>query len=83
MPCHEEQFDVVLVARQRLIEQLKDLCKSFQVPSALKIQDPRQSVVYPDQIFAPACASARRAGGVDSSFQSRLNSPGRCFSEPL
>jgi hypothetical protein len=47
---HEEQFDVVLVARQRLIEQLKELCKSFQVPSALKIQDPRQSGVYPDQI---------------------------------
>jgi hypothetical protein len=39
-PCHEEQFDVVLVARQRLIEQLKDLCKPFQVPSALKTQDP-------------------------------------------
>jgi hypothetical protein len=47
MPSHEEQFDVVLLARQRLIEQLKDLCKSFQVPSALKIQDPLQSVVYP------------------------------------
>jgi hypothetical protein len=48
MPCHEEQFDVVILARQRLIEQLKDLCKSFQVLSALNIQDPRQSVVYPD-----------------------------------
>jgi hypothetical protein len=48
MPCYEEQFEFVLLARQRLIEQLKDLCKSFQVPSALKIQDPRQSVVYPD-----------------------------------
>jgi hypothetical protein len=48
MPCHEEQFDIVLLARQRLIEQLKDLCKSFQVTSALKIQAPRQSVVYPD-----------------------------------
>jgi hypothetical protein len=50
MPCHEEQFDVVLVARQRLIEELKDLCKSFQVPSALTIQEPRQSVVHPDRL---------------------------------
>jgi hypothetical protein len=62
MPCHEEQFDVVLVARQRLIEQLKDLCKSFQVPSALKTQDPRQSVVYPDQIFAHRLRIRSKAG---------------------
>jgi hypothetical protein len=36
MSCHEEQFDFVLLARQQLIEQLNDLCKSFQSPWGLE-----------------------------------------------
>jgi hypothetical protein len=66
MPCHEEQFDVVLLARQRLIEQLKDLCKSFQVPSALKIQDPRQSVVYPDPLSGIVAGEHRTLAGIST-----------------
>jgi hypothetical protein len=61
MPCHEEQFDVVLVARQQLIEELKDLCKSFQVPSALTVQEPRQSVVHPGPLLGIVAGEHRNS----------------------
>jgi hypothetical protein len=73
MLCHEEQFDVVLLARQRLIEQLKYLCKSFQAPSGLKIQEPRQDHAAGAAGFL--CVAQQRAEGAIQHTRTRGGAP--------
>jgi hypothetical protein len=61
MSCHEEQFDFVLLARQQLIEQLNDLCKSFQVHGDWRSAMPRRAEQFHNAIQRPwptmACPS--------------------------
>ena len=62
MSCHEEQFDFVLLARQHVIEQLNDLCKSFHLHGDLRSVMPRRAERFHNAIQRPwptmACPSA-------------------------